>query len=123
MRDPFGCWTWMGYVDKNGYAPVKAYGNRVPFLAHRLVYEILVGPIPKGLCLDHLCRNPSCVNPEHLDPVTQQTNVARGLSGVLKQTCAFGHPWNDENIRVIKTGKRAGKRYCRACHVERWNRR
>ena len=70
-----GCWFWRGIVKKNGYT-WRAY-NRKPGPAHRIVYRLLVGPIPDGLCLDHLCRNRSCVNPTHLEPVTHAVNMAR----------------------------------------------
>lgn len=122
MRDPFGCWTIFGYLDKDGYGVTKAGGSRIPRRAHRVVYELLIGPIPNGMVIDHLCRIKNCVNPDHLEVVTIQENNRRGVQGALKQTCAFGHPWNEENIRQIKTGPRTGKRYCKSCHVERWNR-
>lgn len=69
------CWLWVGRVDRAGYAQVKI-GNRSP-MAHRWAYELLVGPIPDGLTLDHLCRQPSCVNPDHLEPVSQRANNLR----------------------------------------------
>lgn len=74
-----GCWNWTGEVNDYGYgrACVGA-GKRKP--AHRIIYQILVGPIPNGLTLDHLCRNRLCVNPEHLEPVTLGENLRRGFS-------------------------------------------
>lgn len=72
-----GCWDWAGTHDRLGYARVGVTGSRsVP--AHRALYELLVEPIPDGLVLDHRCRNRGCVNPSHLDVVTQQENVQRG---------------------------------------------
>jgi hypothetical protein len=71
------CWLWRGALDGQGYGQLKAPGNTT-VRAHRWVYEQLVGPIPDGLQLDHLCRVIICVNPDHLDPVTQAENVRRG---------------------------------------------
>ncbi len=68
-----GCWGWAGRIDGAGY------GRWSRHLAHRLSYEFHVGPIPEGLVIDHLCRNRSCVNPVHLEVVTQKVNVRRGV--------------------------------------------
>lgn len=72
-----GCWIWTGHVGKRGYGTVMGE-RRKPLLAHRVMYEKYVGPIPDGLQLDHLCRNRKCVNPKHLEPVTTQENTRRG---------------------------------------------
>jgi hypothetical protein len=66
------CWLWIGTVKDSGYGQYKRSS-----IAHRVVYEALVGPIPEGLELDHLCKIKNCVNPDHLEPVTGQVNVAR----------------------------------------------
>lgn len=76
--DGSGCWIWTGALTTNGYGQVR-WGDRT-LRAYRLVYELLVGPIPDGLQLDHLCRNRRCVNPAHLEPVTQWENWARGMA-------------------------------------------
>jgi uncharacterized Zn-finger protein len=78
-RGPDDCWPWLAGRDYLGYGAfsrVRAKTER----AHRVGYELLVGPIPEGLQLDHLCRNTSCVNPAHLEPVTNRENVIRGNS-------------------------------------------
>lgn len=72
-----GCWLWDGSCDGQGYGEVRDGG--VTFKAHRVVFEIFVGPIPEGMQLDHLCRNHACVNPfSHLEPVTPSVNFLRG---------------------------------------------
>lgn len=77
-----GCWLWQRAKDVYGYGVLQKSANRPHRLAHRLIYERHKGPIPPGLTLDHLCRNPGCVNPDHLEPVTHKVNVHRGA--VLK---------------------------------------
>lgn len=76
-----GCWEWLTGKDGNGYGVRRWKGRRL--MAHRVMYEELVGSIPEGLQLDHLCRNTSCVNPLHLEPVTNQENTKRGLAPSL----------------------------------------
>ena len=81
--------------------------------AHRVSWELLVGPIPEGLELDHLCRNHGCVNPDHLEPVTHAVNVRRGRGGTSwaqKKHCPQGHPYDDANTYLYR-----GRRSCREC--------
>ena len=77
-----GCWLWTGATTPGGYGRLtvgsQIDGTRRQVRAHRRSYERLVGPIPDGLDLDHLCRTPGCVNPEHLEPVTRRENIRRG---------------------------------------------
>jgi len=70
------CWVWVAYRDPNGYG--SFYRDGGPTYAHRVAWELLVGSIPEGLVIDHLCKNPPCVNPDHLEPVPQRVNVLRG---------------------------------------------
>lgn len=91
---PFhSCWEWTGGKIKNGYGHFrfgyKSDGKNDIRLAHRVSYELHVGLIPDGLVLDHLCRNTSCVNPRHLQPVTQRENIARGISPSAKYIRRF----------------------------------
>lgn len=76
------CWLWQGALDRDGYGRVTVDGRGHP--AHRVMYEVAVGPIPAGLTLDHLCRVPRCVNPSHLEPVTNAENARRArLAGLI----------------------------------------
>jgi HNH endonuclease len=107
-----GCWLWTGPLDDNGY------GRHGAPLAHRVIYELKIGPVPDGTELDHLCRNPRCVNPEHLEPVTHAENVRRGIAGQVNgarqsalQICKRGHEFNEENTGVDYRGHR----FCRKC--------
>lgn len=105
------CWEWMAFRQPDGYGQLGRGGKRGGFvLAHRFAYELLVGPIPEGLQIDHLCRNRSCVNPAHLEPVTLVENLRRGERA--QQThCKRGHPFDDANTYRSPNGHR----HCRAC--------
>jgi hypothetical protein len=108
------CWIWHGTVSTVGYGKYGAAG--LP--AHRRAYELMVGQIPAGLQLDHLCRVPLCVNPNHLEPVTPKINVRRkdlalGI-GSARTQCPQGHPYSSENTAV-----RNGRRHCKACARDR----
>lgn len=102
-----GCWLWLGYAEQ-GYGRVTIKGKRSP--THRVVYEEFRGPIPPGLELDHLCRVPCCVNPDHLEPVTPQINQLRGFSptgiNARKTHCVHGHPLTEGNVWVSALGSR-----------------
>lgn len=79
---PDGCWLWIASKRKrDGYGDFRVDGHTQ--LAHRWAYVYFVGPIPEGLELDHTCRNPSCVHPEHLEPVTHRVNHIRGAACML----------------------------------------
>jgi len=111
-----GCWRWTGSAT-DGYGGVTL--NRRPFKAHRLVYEVCVGPIPDGFTLDHLCGNTLCVNPKHLEVVTASENATRGARDrPLATHCKRGHEFTEANTLWKQGGPRSsGKvRRCRACH-------
>jgi hypothetical protein len=109
-----GCWPWKASLDSGGYGQFYAEGKHV--LPHRFAYELIVGPIPKGAQLDHLCRVRHCVNPGHLEPVSPGENNRRGygISAVnLRKThCKRGHPFDFENTYLIPN---EGGRSCRIC--------
>lgn len=108
-----GCWTWKGYCNELGYAIVRFVVGKYEF-AHRVSYEAFRGPIGDGLVIDHLCRTPSCINPYHLEPVTQAENVKRGSVGAKNRSkthCPAGHPYAGDNLSI----DRRGQRVCRAC--------
>lgn len=124
--DEEGCWLWQGYVDDKGYGRCWTGG------AHRHFYTKLVGPIPRGLHLDHVCHDPSicvggdackhrrCVNPDHLSPTTPRENVLRSNSFVASNAaathCPEGHPYEGDNLVVYPK-----QRTCKTCLSRRWN--
>jgi hypothetical protein len=106
------CWLVPG--ESAWYARVLDNGRLLH--AHRVVYEALVGPIPDGLELDHLCRVLRCVNPDHLEPVTHAENVARGVKGLRPRYCKAGHEFTPENTRLGRNTNGNVRRDCRTCH-------
>lgn len=115
------CWEWEGHVQPDGYGTFAIMSKKVP--AHRISYLEFVGEIPEGLVLDHLCRNRRCVNPNHLEAVTQQVNLMRGQTmNVLnkdKTHCPKGHEYTDDNTYVRKNGWRDCKT-CKRIAVNRY---
>lgn len=109
--DDNGCWLWQGSIGTHGY------GSYQGLYVHRVSYEHYVGPIPDGLQIDHLCKVTRCLNPEHLEPVTNRENIHRGDSPsiliVRTGRCAAGHEMTPENayIRIDGHG-----RQCKTCN-------
>ena len=120
---PTTCWVWKGAVDRDGYGQFgdgTGRAHQKMKKAHRFAYESLVGPIPVGLVIDHLCRNTSCVNPAHLEPVTVGDNIRRGETGqnlivmqLAKTHCPQGHEYTPENTYSRPSRRR--ERSCRTC--------
>jgi len=113
------CWLWQGYVDKRTGYPYMTVESK-SWRSHRWFYEQLVGPIPEGLTLDHLCRVRHCVNPDHMDPCPAGENAMRGnnwsAKNARKTHCVNGHEFTEEN-----TYRRIGSnhRVCRTCCRDR----
>lgn len=110
----YACWLWNGPRNARGYGLTPAkHGSK---LAHRLIYELLVGPVPPGMELDHLCRQRGCVNPNHLKVCTHFENATApgsriGRHNATKTHCPAGHEYLVDNSYIHK-----GKRNCRKCH-------
>ena len=111
------CWNWTNFKDKVGYGKFSFNGKSR--IAHRVSYELFKGKIPQGLQIDHLCRNTSCVNPLHLEPVTSKENTMRGTSpsakNAAKTHCKRGHEYTPENTWVVNSLHGKG-RVCKICN-------
>ena len=111
------CWLYAKQTVK-GYGRLTVWnGQRYErYYVHRVMYEVLVGHIPDGKVLDHLCRTPQCINPAHLEPVSNGENLLRGVGvgaiNAKKTHCSRGHEFTPKNTYVYPSGKRK----CRACH-------
>lgn len=110
VTDAAGCWLWTG-ATSNGYGVIgRGPRGAGAMKTHRAAYELMVGPVPAGLDLDHLCRVRRCCNPEHLEPVTRQINLLRGVRKTQQTHCARGHELTPENTRQTDR-----QRVCRTC--------
>lgn len=133
--DKLGCWIFRpmnpGETFRSRYAWISVKGKSL--LVHRIAYEQLVGPIPEGMTIDHLCRNHFCVNPAHLEAVSNRTNVLRGVgltaTNARRTTCVHGHPFDEKNTYTHEwwdRGRRARARQCIACtreYTREWKKR
>lgn len=121
-RSESGCWIWLG-SHKRGYGRINVGGGVVQF-THRVAYELYKGPIPTGMQIDHLCRQPACCNPDHLEAVTPRVNSQRSSAAesvrrrkAAQTHCKHGHPLTPGNLVRHRTGRRF--RQCLTCARER----
>lgn len=112
------CWNWTGTKDRDGYGRVRWQGKMHG--AHRIFYTQEIGEIPKGLVINHMCRNTSCVNPLHLEATTHKHNILTGVSmsaiNARRTHCVNGHEFNKENTHIMKV---TGYRVCIPCRRAR----
>ena len=119
MRPELGpCWEWTAEKVHNGYGRFSPKRPAKKIKAHTWAYTALMGPVPEGMELDHLCRNRLCLNPAHLEPVTHRENLMRGDSAAArcarKTHCPKGHAYDAENTQISRRGDRS----CRTCRAE-----
>lgn len=111
--DESGCWLWTAATQRSGYGYMRD-ANRRMRVARRLAWEASVGPVPEGQVLDHLCRTRACINPDHLEPVTERENILRGVAptaqNARKTHCPRGHVHDAVDSR--------GRRICTICKHE-----
>lgn len=122
VSSPDGCWLWLACQERGGYGRFSCHKSATPVVAHRYAYTTLVGPVPEGLQLDHLCRVRRCVNPAHLEPVTPRENQLRGETFAARKAgqalCVNGHDLDKIDER--------GRRRCSECarrHTREYMRR
>ena len=106
-----GCWVWGGNYSDNGYGKLTV--NYKTVSAHRFFYAEVVGPIPEGMHLDHVCDHKYCVNPDHLEPVTHAENMRRRYAKMTH--CINGHPFSGDNLHI----RIDGRRVCKECNRQR----
>lgn len=112
-----GCWIWQAASSRKGYGQILVYkqnGRKAMYPAHRAAFELAFGPIADGMTIDHLCRNRLCVNPAHLEAVTNRVNILRG-EGLTAQEARQTHCKNGHAFDLFNTRWYRGKRQCRAC--------
>lgn len=114
VRKGNGCWEWIGAKTPLGYGRIKVSKNARN--AHRIAYRLLIGEIPEGADIDHLCRNPACVNPQHLEAVSHRTNVLRGNGSPVQRNAYVTHCGNGHLFDLFNTYFYGHRRHCRVCN-------
>jgi hypothetical protein len=109
------CWTWIAALTSRGYGSVS-HGGRI-WSSHKLAYELLVGAVPDGLQIDHLCKNKPCCNPAHLEAVTGKVNCER-TNAAQKTRCVNGHPLVGPNLIIKSRPNGRTIRNCRVCALD-----
>lgn len=113
---PSCCWEWIGERNHKGYGRVSINASR--FVVHRVAYSLLIEPVPEDMQIDHLCRTRYCVNPDHLQPVTNRENLVRGYGVIARSVrathCPQGHAYTPENTRLYRRA-----RVCRTCDIQK----
>lgn len=113
-KEKNGCWVWQAGKTDTGYG--MFWTGKRTIGAHRISYVLHKGLIPKGMCIDHLCKNRACVNPDHMEVVTRGENARRGDHAESKKThCAKGHPYDEKNTYWYRN-----HRICRTCARKKW---
>lgn len=112
VKNENGCWDWQSSITKHGYGRFIWNGRQTS--AHRYSYETFVGQLIDGLIIHHKCNNRRCVNPSHLQQVTQKTNVKLGKRAYVSHTCKYDHALVAKNVYWVK-----GKKQCKACSDRR----
>jgi hypothetical protein len=112
LADPMDCWLWTGYRNPQGYGRVRL--NYRTVLAPRVAYALVYGSVPEGMTVDHLCFNPPCVSPLHLQLLTLEENSGRRR---VPTHCPQGHPYDEENTYIDPN---ANTRSCRVCRRAQW---
>ena len=114
-----GCWEWTGSISTQGYGRISE--NNRPLYAHRVSYEMHKGPIPDGLVVDHICRVRSCVNPDHLQAITNSENLLSGTAPTVLlhwlKRCKQGHDMTDPRNVYVRPDN--GRRACHECIRQR----
>lgn len=119
FEETHGCWEWQGYLDRDGYGQIWINDTQTNARAHRVVYEVLIGHIPKGMVLDHICEVRRCVNPSHLVVTTVRENTLRSVVApsainARKTHCKRNHEFTTVNTYLHRRGARV-ERHCREC--------
>ena len=122
-RGEFECWLWRAAQHEEGYGRFWDPQRRHMAQAHRVAYQFVNGPIPDGFHVHHLCANPQCVNPAHLEALPPRENAILNdgptAQNIRKTRCKHGHEFTTENTYITYRGRR----HCRACHRDLMRRR